>query len=129
MVTLSAEKIERLDSLCNKTLEIKGVRFVSIIDKLGNKISGGFKKNINPLIPKNKSQTHYMQLCLDISMKKDFQKNLGDLDCVVSEHKKANIICIPFKKHFLMISTDKYLSSKIVTSKINRIFVRAKKFL
>lgn len=129
MVVLSSEKMEHLDSLCDKTLEIKGVRFIAIIDKLGNKISGGFKKNIKPLIPRNKAQMHYMQLCLDISMRKDFQKNLGDLECVIAERKKANIICIPFKKHFLMISTDKYLNSKTAISKINKIFLRAKKFL
>lgn len=129
MVTLSPSQIELLDLSCEKLLKNKGIRFVAVINKLGKKISGGFKDGVTPLVPTGKAQLHYMQLCLDVSMRKDLQKNLGDIECVIAERKKVNIICIPYKKHFVMISTYKYLSTKVAITKANQIFRSAKRFL
>ena len=38
-----SDKIKLLDESCKKVLELSMIRFVGVLDKMGNRIAGGFK--------------------------------------------------------------------------------------
>jgi len=42
----SKTEIESLENSCNKVLSLPKIRFIGVLDNMGNKIAGGFKEGI-----------------------------------------------------------------------------------
>lgn len=105
MSDLSPEKIEKLQGLFDKLLnENKKIRFIALINKMGKNLVEKKQKRVKLLISKKKSQAMYMQLMLDITMRKDMNPNMGKLKYIIAYREKTEIITIPVKKYLVFIS-------------------------
>ena len=57
----------------------------------------------------------FMEIALDLSMRKEFDNTLGNISAIVSYRKKTNIITIPHQDNFMLISSEpESESSKII---------------
>ncbi|MCE9651624.1 MAG: hypothetical protein K8Q89_00975 [Nitrosarchaeum sp.] len=83
------------------------IRFAVIINNKGRKIAGGFNPKITPLEKDTqKMEMLFMEIALDLSMKKEFDNSLGTINAIVSYRNKVNIITIPHKDSFMLISSE-----------------------
>lgn len=88
-----------------KILELPGVRFVGVINKLGRLVSGEYKKGITA-----SSEIEQYKICmahaLELFMKKDLDETLGSLEYIVSKRKNVTIITIPVNDSLILISIE-----------------------
>ena len=87
MSLLAASKIAKLEKNCNHILEHDDVKFVGVINKLGNLVVGGFNKKMKPVGTEQTWKMMYMQLKLDIEMRKDYDELFGPVSYVVSKRR------------------------------------------
>ncbi len=105
------------DYICNQMCQIKGIRFAAIINTKGKKIAGGFSSNIIPLEnDKQKMEMLFMEVALDLSMRKEFDDSLGNINAIVSYRNKTNIITIPHEDNLMLISSEPELDPNKVIS-------------
>lgn len=87
--------------------QIRGIRFAAIINNKGRKIAGGFNSNITPLEnDKQKMEMLFMEVALDLSMRKEFNDSLGNINAIVSYRNKTNIITVPHEDNLMLISSE-----------------------
>lgn len=86
-------------------LSLPEIRFVGVINNMGNLIVGDYNKGIIPI-----AEIDQYKICmahtLELFMKKDFDVTLGLLDYIVSKRKNVAIITIPVNNHVVLISTE-----------------------
>jgi len=122
LTILNSSQLDILEFNCNLILEYNGVKFVGVINYLGNLIAGGFKKGITPMGNENMRRMMYMQLKLDLNMREDYDELFGPVDYVVSKREKITKISIPVKKHMIVLITDKGINYKSVIKKTINVF-------
>ena len=122
LTILSSSQLNILETNCNLILEYSGVMFVGVINYLGNLIAGGFKKGITPMGNENTRRMMYMQLKLDLTMRKDYDELFGPVNYVMSERGKITKISMPIKKHMIVLITDRNIDCKSVIKKTRNIF-------
>ena len=113
---------QNYEQKCEELLQDKQFRFVGIINKLGNLIAGGFSHKITPFETEEKNRMMYMQMTLEISMRKDFDETLGEIDYIASKRKNALMISIPINDELLLIATNPKEKTEEVVSKALKIF-------
>lgn len=74
---------------------------------MGRLVSGGFRDGIKPLDNEEERKMWYMQSALEMSMKKEFGNNLGDIDHVVTYRGNVTLINIPIRDHVVLLSTER----------------------
>lgn len=105
MSDLPPEKIEKLQGVFDKLLtRNKTIRYITLVNKMGKNLVEKKQKNVKPLVSKNKAQSMYMQLMLDITMRKDLNPDMGKLKFIVAYREKTSVITIPVKKYLVFIS-------------------------
>ena len=122
LTILQSSQLNVLETNCNLILEYNGVKFVGVINYLGNLIAGGFKKEITPMGNENVRQMMYMQLTLDLTMRKDYDELFGPVDYVVSKRGKITKISIPIKKYMIMLIINKSIKYESLIKKTSNIF-------
>ena len=122
LTILQSSQLADLETHCNLILEYDGIMFIGVINYLGNLIAGGFKKGITPMGDENMRRMMFMQLTLDLSMRKEYDELFGPVDYVVSKRGKITKISIPMKKHMIVLITDKGINYESVIKKINNVF-------
>ena len=109
------------DYACYQMLKLKGIRFAGIVNNRGRKIAGGLKNNIFPLeSDEKKIEMLFMELSLDLSMRKEFDNSFGSIKAIVSYRDRVNIITIPIGDNFMLLTIE-------VESDPNEIIELAKK--
>jgi len=116
------EKIKSLDESCKKVLELPLVRFVGVLDKMGNRIAGGFKEGVSSYLIHPDSSRMYIQLTLEYLMRKDFDKELGPVDYIASRRGKVTMISIPTDEYLVLISAQRDIDVETVIKKVNNAF-------
>ncbi|NND86963.1 MAG: hypothetical protein HKM23_06550 [Nitrosopumilus sp.] len=92
--------------------QVPGIRFAAIINKNGRKIAGGINSKIIPLErDEQKLEMLFMEIALDLSMRKEFNDSLGKIQAIVSYREKTNIITIPHHDNLLLLSSYTELES------------------
>jgi len=87
--------------------QINGVRFTAMINNKGRKVAGGFNSKVTPLEKdEQKMEMLFMEIALDLSMRKEFDNSLGNINAIVSYRNNVNIITIPHKDSFLLVSSE-----------------------
>jgi hypothetical protein len=119
---LSAEKVFELENACSKLLEEDEVRFVGVINHLGNMIAGGFKKGIKPLLSQQNIQMVFMQMNLDFNMRQEYDEILGDIDYITSRRKKQLIINVPLGENFVLITAEPTADDKKLIKMAEKLF-------
>ena len=82
---LSKSVLQELENNCNKVLKNKNVIFVGVVNSLGNLIAGGFRDGVKPLGSNETRKMMYMQLKLDLNMRKDYDNLFGPVRYVSSK--------------------------------------------
>ncbi|WP_420544597.1 DUF6659 family protein [Nitrosopumilus sp.] len=92
---------------CDKILDDEPyIRFAGVINRYGRLIAGGFRKGVEPFIDDSKSKMVYMQMCLEWSMRKEFDDTLGPIKWIASRRENVVMVSIPISEHLLLISTE-----------------------
>ncbi|MEK0344350.1 MAG: DUF6659 family protein [Nitrosopumilus sp.] len=122
LTILQSSQLNILENNCNLILKYNVVKFVGVINYLGNLIAGGFKKGITPMGNENIRRMMYMQLKLDLTMRKDYDEFFGPVDYVVSKRGKITKISIPIKKYMIVLIISKDMNYESVIKKTDNIF-------
>ena len=105
MSVLTASKIEELEKECSLILENDDVKFVGVINNLGNLTAGGFSKKMKPVGSEQTWKMMYMQLKLDIEMRKDYDELFGPVSYVISKRRDVEKISIPVDSYMILVIT------------------------
>jgi len=118
---MESNQVRLYDYICNQMSQIKGIRFAAIINNKGRKIAGGFSSNITPLEnDKQKMEMLFMEVALDLSMRKEFDNSLGSISAIVSYRNKTNVITIPHEDSLMLISSEPELDPNKVIHTVHQ---------
>ena len=115
---------EFLHDLCSKTLKLdRAIRFAGIMDENGKLLVGKYRKNLIPLLTPtdDKSSNSFYTAYQSLTLKKNFESDLGDLYFQLTEFEKVTLITIPLnirKNKYLCISLDQESQYQKIISKI-----------
>src|SRR3972149_2730000 len=70
-IMIDSNEMQSLEESCQKILGLPKIRFVGVLNKMGNRIAGGFKKGIVSYLPDKESRTMYVELALEYLMRTD----------------------------------------------------------
>jgi len=98
-----------LDTLCSKICNEPKIRFCGVINAMGRLVSGSFRDGILPLDTEQQRQMLYMQSKLELSMKSEFNVNLGHVNYILTYRDNLVIINIPIKNqdYHVLISAER----------------------
>ena len=85
-----SNQIQTFQNICDKVCAEPKIRFCGVINEMGRLISGGFRNDIKPLDNEEERKMWYMQSALEMSMKKEFGNNLGNIDHIVTLSRKCD---------------------------------------
>ena len=120
-ISLSSEN-QALEEACKKILEIPKIRFVGVLDKMGNRIAGGFKEGITSYLEDKENRMMYVQLTLEYLMRRDFDEGLGPIDYIASRRGKVTMISIPTKEYLILISAQRDINVEDTIRQVNSAF-------
>lgn len=104
---MESKEVFLYDYVCYQICKIPGIRYAAILNSKGRKIAGGFSKKIIPLeADEQKQEMLFMEISLDLSMRKEFDSTLGNIRSIVSYRDKVNIITIPHEENLMLISSE-----------------------
>jgi len=119
---MSVTEIENLEQACQKILDLPKIRFVGVLNKMGNKIAGSFKDGVTSFLPDKENRRMYVQLMLEYMMRKDFDEGLGDIDYIVSRRTNVTMISIPTKEYLVLISAERDADAQDIIMQVNLAF-------
>jgi hypothetical protein len=117
-------KVE-LEKLCSSIFALStGVRFVGIIDKMGNLVAGGMRDGVKPMEDKEDSSKLYLEFLLRSEMRKDFDSEFGRTIYSFSERERIKFAVFPLDgNHILMTSLEKKERHKEIIENILKLTV------
>ena len=109
ITALTSEQVHVLENLCNKLSSEPKIRFCGVINSMGKIVAGGFKDDIKPLDSDDQRRMLYMQSTLELSMKGEFDENLGRVNYITTYRDNVVLINMPMKKynHLVLISAER----------------------
>lgn len=113
---------ESLEAPCSKIMEIPGIRFVGVIDRMGRRVAGGFKEGITSYLPDRENRRMYVQLALEYLMRKDFDEALGPIEYIASRRGKVTMLSIPAGDRIVLISAEHGADIEEITTSVNSTF-------
>jgi len=117
--TLDIHKYLKLENKCYSLLSNDEIRFVGIINNMGNLIAGGISNDIDFLETSDEKRKFYMQMALEFSMRKDFDDTLGKINYISTNRDNVLMITVPIHhNHILLISAE---STSVVEQIISKI--------
>jgi hypothetical protein len=118
------EQKNLLDVFCNVICNKPKIRFCGIINSMGRIIAGSFKDNIQPLDNEQERQMLYMQSKLELSMKAEFNHNLGHVNYVVTYRDNVIIINIPSdnQQFHILISAERISNPQTIVNDVADLF-------
>jgi len=119
---VSLNEIDNLEQSCQKVLGLPKIRFVGVLNKMGNKIAGGFKDGVTSFLPDKENRMMYVQLMLDYMMRKDFDAQLGSIDYIVSRRNNVTMISIPTQECLVLISAERDVNAQDIIMHVNSAF-------
>ena len=116
--TSNVNKYLQLENKWRKLLSNDEIRFVGIINRMGNLIAGGISDGVDLIETDESRRKLYLQIALEISMRKDFDDTLGKINYVVTNRDNVLMIVMPMSNHVLLISAK---STSIVEQIISKV--------
>lgn len=92
-------------SVSKYILSLPEIRFVGVINNMGQLMTGDYKEGIVPIAEIDQYKM-YIEHTLELFMKKDLDDTLGALDYIVSKRKRVKIITIPVNNFLILISAE-----------------------
>jgi hypothetical protein len=119
---VTQDEVESLEKSCKKILNLPNIRFVGVLNKMGNKIAGGFSEGVSSYLPDKDSRSMYVQLSLEYLMRKDFDDGLGPIDYIASRRGKVTMISIPTREYLVLISAQRDVNVEEIIKQVNNAF-------
>ncbi len=120
MISVMENKVHlNMQKLCEKIFDVDKVQFVGIIDKMGNIVSEKFRDGVVPFENDAKRRMLYMQMVLEITMRKEFNSSLGPINYIISYREKGLMISVPFYEYVIIVSFLHETEIQKIVSKIN----------
>lgn len=85
---------------------------------MGKLVAGGFKEGITPLENEEDRRKMYMELVLRVSMRSDFDHNLGKVSYTGSRREKAVVMSFPLDNNVLLVSAEPDIAIDKTANKI-----------
>ncbi len=122
MSVLTSEEKQSLNETCQEMLHIPGIRFVGVISQMGRLVAGGFKYGVKPLTNDESRRILFMQLVLEVNMRRELDDVLGPVKYIAAKRGKIRKITIPLNKRILVISAELNTDVEEITKTANEIF-------
>ena len=122
MSLVTADEKQSLKQACQEMLHTQGIRFVGVIDHMGQLVAGGFKYGVNPLTDDEQRRILFMQLVLEVNMRCELDDVLGPFKYIAVKRGKVIKITIPLNKKILVISAEPNTDADEITNKALEIF-------
>lgn len=106
MMSLTVSDLTVLNDVCDKIMSEPGIRFVGLINQMGNRVAGGFRPDIQPPVDYTKEHMMYMELVLDLRMRSEFDSELGRVHYIHSRRDKVNMVSIPLDNLIMVVATE-----------------------
>ena len=119
---LAQTTIKSFDEGCDSLLINKKLRYIGILDKMGNLIFEKEQQGISSSMSDKKSRSLYIQSVLEILLQKDFDEQIGSLKYDVSHRTKMDIITIPVFDHVILISVEPKENTDLIANNAIDIF-------
>ena len=121
---MSGTDYQNYDDKCQKILEEEEIRFAGIINESGNLVSGGFKKDINPLEGDEAKLKSFMEFVSKVSIRKEYDETLGPINYLAARRDKAVLVSFPFpvSKFVLLISANPSVDIEKLATRVMDIF-------
>ena len=117
--TSSINNYLQFENKCHKLLSNDEIRFVGVINRMGNLIAGGISDGIDLIETDEKRRKLYLQIALEISMRKDFDDTLGKINYVATNRDNVLMIAVPMSNHVLLISAKSTSIAEQIISKVH----------
>jgi len=123
-MTLTVKQSNLLDTFCNIMCNKPKIRFCGIVNSMGRLAAGSFKDDILPLDNDLQRQMLYMQSKLELSMKGEFDDNLGHVNYIVTYRDNVVIICIPSdnQQYHILISAERSSNAQEIVDDVAKMF-------
>ena len=109
---------------CNQLLNESEIRFAGIVDKDGNLISGGFKKDLVPHEGDETRLQSFLEFVSKASIRKEYDESLGPINYLAARRDKAVLVSFPFPitQILLLISAEPTVNIESLAKKVVEIF-------
>jgi hypothetical protein len=100
-------KIYDYAKICNSIFSIdQKIRFVGVINERGRLVAGGMKENVEPLESEKDDEMIFMELALRVKMRKEFDKQLGQVNFAMASRQRALAISVIINDDILYIVSE-----------------------
>jgi len=114
--------LKSLDVACDALLSNKIIRYIGILDKMGNLIFEKQQQGTHIVISDSASRSLYIKSALEILLKKDFDAQIGLLKYNISHRTKIDMITIPVFGNVVMISVEPNENCNLIANNAIMIF-------
>lgn len=118
----SQTSLPSINYACDTLLANQKIRYICIIDEIGNLIFEKNQKEEYLPLSDNKSRSLFIQSVLDVALKKDFDEHIGLLKYNISYRNKINIITIPIFGYVVLLSVDAHENCELIAQTTIKIF-------
>ena len=117
--TLDVNGYLQLENKCQELLKDDAIRFVGVINHMGQLISGGFAEGVDLVETDEKRRMLYIQMALEIAMRKEFDDTLGKINYIATNRNKVLMITIPMDDHVILISAEPTYTADQIIAKVH----------
>ena len=82
------------------------IRFVGVINERGRLVAGGMKENVEPLESEKDDEMIFMELALRVKMRKEFDKQLGQVNFAMASRERALAISVIINDDILYVVSE-----------------------
>jgi len=82
------------------------IRFAGVINQRGRLVAGGMKENVEPLESEKDDEMIFMELALRVKMRKEFDKQLGQVNFAMASRERALAISLLLGEDILYVVSE-----------------------
>jgi hypothetical protein len=100
-------KIYDYSQICASVMQIDSkIRFAGVINERGRLVGGGMRENVEPLENEKDDEMIFMELALRVKMRKEFDKQLGNVNFAMALRERALAISVPLGEDILYVVSE-----------------------
>ena len=102
-----SEKTYDYEKICNAVYSLDSkIRFAGIVSEQGRLVAGGMKENVEPLESEKDDEMIFMELALRVKMRKEFDKQLGQVNFAMASRERALAISVLINSDILYVVAE-----------------------
>jgi hypothetical protein len=107
MIFEMSGKIYDYSQICASVMQIDSkIRFAGVINERGRLVGGGMRENVEPLENEKDDEMIFMELALRVKMRKEFDKQLGNVNFAMALRERALAISVPLGEDILYVVSE-----------------------